>query len=85
MEWLIKLFIKNIPPSWPVILLLDGHSSHYNLKAIKVAAENDIVLFCLSPHTTHVAQPLDVSFFSPLKKHWARVCHEYMTDNLVKL
>ena len=64
-----------------MLLLLDGHSSHFTLEAIKFAAENEIILFCLPPHTTHVAQPLDVSFFSPLKKHWSRVCHEYMADN----
>ena len=28
-----------------------------------------------------MAQPLDVSFFGPLKKHWARVCHEYTVDD----
>ena len=44
-DWLLKLFIKNIPQTHPVLLLLDGHSSHYTPKAIKIAAENDIVLF----------------------------------------
>ena len=80
-EWLSKQFTKSIPPSRPVLLLLDGHSSHFTLEAIKFAAENEIILFCLPPHTTHVPQPLDVSFFGPLKKHWSRVCHEYMADN----
>ena len=69
------------PPSRPVLLLLDGHSSHFSLEAIKFAAENEFILFCLPPHTTHVAQPLDVSFFAPLKRHWARVCHEYAIDH----
>ena len=27
------------------------------------------------PNTTHTTQPLDVSFFGPLKRHWASVCH----------
>jgi len=57
-QWLEKLFIKNIPDTCPVMLLLDGHSSHYKPEGIKVAAENDIVLFCLPPNATHVAQPL---------------------------
>jgi len=43
-EWLNKLFIKNIPPLRPVLLLLDGHSSHFSLEAIKFAAENEIIL-----------------------------------------
>ena len=68
-EWLSTQFVKCIQPSRPVLLLLDGDSSHYNLEAIKFAAENKIILFCLPPHATHVAQPLDVSFFGPLKKH----------------
>jgi len=80
-EWLVKLFIKSIPPSPPVILLLDRHSSHYNLEAVKIAAENEIILFSLPPHMIQVPQPFDVSFFGPLKKHWARVCHDYMVDN----
>ena len=39
-EWLSKQFTKSIPPSRPVLLLLDGHSSHFTLEAIKFAAEN---------------------------------------------
>ena len=44
-DWLLKLFIKNILQTHPVLLLLDEQSSHYTPKAIKIAAENDIVLF----------------------------------------
>ena len=80
-KWLEKLFIENIPKTRPVLLLLDGHSSHFTPEAIKVAAESEIVLFCLPPNATHMAQPLDVSFFGPLKKHWYNVCHTFMTDN----
>ena len=50
-EWLSKQFTKSIPPSQPVLLLLDGHSSHFTLEAIKFAAENEIILFLLAtPH-----------------------------------
>jgi len=65
-------------PSRPAILLLDGP---LNLEAVKIAAENEIILFYLPPHITHVAQLLNVRFFDPLKKHWARVCHDYTVDN----
>ena len=80
-KWLQKLFIPSIPPVRPVILLLDGHSSHFNPEAIAVAAEEKVIIFHLPPHTFHVALPLDVSFFGPLKQHWAKVCHDYMSDN----
>ena len=68
-----------------MLLLLDGHSSHYTPEAIKIAAENDIALFYLPPNTTHMAQPLDVSFLGSLKKHWSNVCHKYMSENLEKV
>ena len=29
----------------------------------------------------HTAQPLDVSFFAPLKRYWSSTCHEYMNEN----
>ena len=80
-EWLQKLFIPNIPSTRPVLLLLDGHSSHFNPEASKIAAEAEIIIFCLPLHTAHVAQPLDVSFLGPLKQHWSKVCHSYMTSN----
>jgi len=53
-DWLQKLVIKNIPQSLPVLLLLDRHSSHYTPEGIKIAAENEIIFFCLTPHATHV-------------------------------
>ena len=79
--WLKDLFLPSIPPARPVLLLLDGHSSHYEPNTIKYAASHGVVILCLPPHTTHVAQPLDVSFFKPLKTYWSEVCHRYMQDN----
>ena len=58
--------LSNIPLAQPVTLLLDGCSSHFNPEAIRKAAEAEVILFCLPPHTIHVPRPLDVSFFGPL-------------------
>ena len=63
-EWLQKLFNPNIPSTRPVLLLLDGHSSHFNPEAIKIAAEAEINIFCLPLHITHMVQTLDVSFWA---------------------
>jgi len=49
-------------------------------EAIALVAEEKIIIFCLHLHATHVAQPLDVSFFGPLKQHWVKVCPDYMAD-----
>ena len=38
-------------------------------------------MFALPPHTTHVAQPLDVTSFHALKTYWDRECNKYMAEN----
>ena len=44
------------------------HGSHMGLELVDLCRENNVILFCLSPHTTHALQPLDVS----LKDHFSR-------------
>jgi len=58
-EWFQSHFIPNVPKVRPLILLLDGHSSHFSPEAIHLAAKEDIILFALPPNTTHLLQPLD--------------------------
>ena len=40
-EWLLKHFLRYAGANH----LLDGHSSHYNLEAINLAKENDVIMF----------------------------------------
>ena len=65
--WISKHFPNCLPPGRPVCLLVNGHSSHIDSDTSKLCAVNQILLYCLPPHTSHVLQPLDVFFFSPLK------------------
>ena len=70
LDWFHKHFLALIPPARPVLLLMDGHSSHYSPDVIRAAAEEKVILFTLPPHTTHITQPLDRGSFSPLKTYW---------------
>lgn len=79
--WLSSHFLRYAPPTRPLLLLLDGHSSHYSPSAIRFAAKEQIIVFALPPHTTHVTQPLDRGCFSPLKIAWREVCHAFMAEN----
>ena len=54
----------------PLLLLLDGHSTYFEPKSFLFARDNNIIIFCLLPHTTHICQPLDCSLFRLLKEHW---------------
>ena len=62
----LRHFLVYAPARWPLLLLLDGHSSHYNPDFIHEVASHGVVVFCLPPNTTHVAQPLDSVCFRSL-------------------
>ncbi len=76
--WFFDHFLKYAPRCRPLLLLLDGHSSHYCPEAIKMAAAEKVIIFALPPNTTHLAQPLDRSCFSPLKSQWKQVVQAFV-------
>ena len=54
------------------LLIVDGHSSHVNMRFICYADANRIILVILPPHSTHRLQPLDVGLFSPLTTYYSQ-------------
>ena len=68
-----------------LLLLFDGHSSHYMADVVRTAASKGVILFCLPPNTTHATQSLDKTCFHTLKKHWDDIVNAYMTANPGKL
>ncbi|KAI4519898.1 DDE-domain-containing protein, partial [Schizophyllum commune Loenen D] len=58
----------------PILLICDGHGSHTTLDFIELAIQNNIILYCLPPHTTHKLQPLDVGVFGPFQTEWVKAC-----------
>lgn len=79
-NWFLHHFLLHAPSSRPLLLLLDGHSTHYNPAFINTAAKEGVVVFCLPPYSTHLTQPLD-KLFGPLKSYWNQECQHYMTKN----
>ena len=63
----IHHFLPNAPAARPLLLLLDGHSLHYNPSVISKAAEEKVIIFCLPSHSSHETQPLNKGQFGPLK------------------
>ena len=83
-DWFLNHFLEYAPKSRPLLLLLDGHSSHYCPEFIRQACDNGVV-FCLPPYSTHVSQPLDASCFHVLKSYWDEACDHYMSKNPGKI
>ena len=60
--------LKEIP--LPIILFVDGHSTHMTLEAAEFCKSHDIILYCLLPNATHIMQAADIGLFSPMKAPW---------------
>ncbi|XP_077268790.1 uncharacterized protein LOC143900891 [Temnothorax americanus] len=74
--WLVKNAIM-----FPVVLFLDGHSSHLTMALSNFCREKEIELIALYPNATHILQPLDVAFFHSLKTAWAKVVGQWRLEN----
>jgi len=52
----------------PHVLMMDNHHSHtFNFDFLQLMKDNNIVVFALPSHTSHILQPLDVIPFAVLK------------------
>ena len=80
-DWFHSHFLCYAPAVCPILLILDGHSSHYNPSMIESAAEEGVIIFYLLPNTTHVTQLLDKGCFAPLKSYWKEECQNYLSKH----
>lgn len=75
-EWL-----KNNNVTFPVVLFVDGHSSHLTMQLSEFCSKNQIILISLFPNSTHILQPLDVAVFRPLKLEWKKAVTNWRIEN----
>ena len=66
----------------PVILFVDGHTTHLSPSVSTLCENNNIILYLLPPNTTHILQPADVGAFRTLKLRWRNAVHEFQRENL---
>ena len=82
MDWL-NHFIEHTSSkrqgAW-LLLIIDGFGSHMTIPFFELATANNIVLFRLPAHSTHLTQPLDVGVFQPFKHY-----HTEAIDRAVRL
>ena len=75
-------YVQSRDSSRPVLLLYDGHHSHISLSLIKWAQENNIILFVLPPHTSHILQLMDVGCFGPFETLYQQEVHKCMRQSV---
>lgn len=63
------------------IMIGDNLSSHLSINVIKKCEEANIEFKFLPPNSTHLCQPLDVSYFRPLKAVWRKILTEWKLKN----
>ncbi|XP_067215467.1 uncharacterized protein [Linepithema humile] len=82
-------YISNIFEPWltahnierPVILYVDGHSSHMTLPVSQFCMDHQIELIALFPNATHLIQPLDIALFRTLKSSWRDCINDWRVQN----
>ncbi|KAE8745692.1 hypothetical protein FOCC_FOCC007576 [Frankliniella occidentalis] len=65
----------------PLILVLDGHVSHLDMKVINKAKEENITILKLPSHTTDLLQPLDRACFAPFKTKYDSSLMTWQREN----
>lgn len=70
-----KWFVDRVKSSVedPVLLILDGHTTHTNnVDLIDYACNHRVIILCLSPHCTHRLQLLVVSLMRPISPYYEK-------------
>lgn len=62
-------------------LIGDNLSSHINVEVLQMCQRYNISFIFLPPNSTHLTQPLDLSFFRPLKRAWREILTSYKVKN----
>ena len=74
-------FLLKSGTTFPIILFLDGHSTHLTLQLSNLCQKLKIILTCLYPNATRILQPADVAAFRPIKAGWKRAVRDWKRDN----
>ena len=60
---------------------MDNHKSHLSLEVVEMARVNGLSIVTFPPHCSHRLQPLDVSFYGPLKSYYKNAVGEWNFSN----
>ena len=77
-DWFFTLLLPRIKKgSGKHVVIGDNLSSHINIAVLQACQQNNIAFVSLPPNATHLAQPLDVAFFRPMKIAWRKIISDW--------
>lgn len=79
--WVANHFLSNISEIRPVLLLVDGHATHIDVHTAQLCKENNVVLYLLHSHASHLIQPYDREYFKTFKQIWGDECSRFRNCN----
>lgn len=71
-KWFESVFLPNVHKC-PALLVIDNRESDLTLKLLQRAKTENVELYGLPPHTTHVTQPLNAALFKHLKSKFSDI------------
>ncbi|KAK3931060.1 Pogo transposable element with KRAB domain [Frankliniella fusca] len=81
-DWFFKIAVPYLKSkTGPKAVIGDNLASHLSLSVVKACEDNNICFILLPPNSTHLTQPLDVSFFRPLKAAWRKELDDFKKKN----
>ncbi|XP_063237501.1 uncharacterized protein LOC134539411 [Bacillus rossius redtenbacheri] len=82
-DWFLTIalpYLKRLGDG-PKAVIGDNLASHISATILKLCVDNNIRFIMLPPNSTHICQPLDLAFFSPLKTAWRKQLTEWKMKN----
>jgi hypothetical protein len=64
------------------LFVLDGYKSYQSIEFEIYCKDNNIIILCMSPYSSHLLQPFDVGCFNPLKKAYNKEIESMMRNNI---
>ena len=58
------------------LLIINGHGSHLTAEFHRFCDDNLIILLCKPAHSSHLLQPLNISYFLVLKRVYGRMVED---------
>jgi len=65
--------------------ILNGHNNHHSEEFETYCQEHNIITLYIPLHSSHLLQPLDVSYFGPLKKAYGCEIKQLMRMNITHI